>query len=80
MGCAYDAAQGRRPAPPAEDYEAMYAAADRYRTRFGEAAPVYQFMGHPRELAAAMARGEPVTDVELYRRLGMTPPPPDVEL
>jgi hypothetical protein len=30
--------------PPAEDYEAMYAATDRYRARFGEAALVYQLM------------------------------------
>jgi hypothetical protein len=66
--------------PPPGDYEAMDAAVERYRARFGVGPPVWQFMGRPRDLAreldAAVARGERVTDTELYRRLGMEPPPP----
>ncbi len=70
----------RRPA----SREAMFRAADAYRRRFGEAPPTWEFMGRPaelaRELRAAIRRGEPVTAAELYRRLGMTPPPPEAIL
>jgi hypothetical protein len=55
------------------------AAVDAYRAAFGEGPPVWQFMGDIpaliRELRAAVARGEPLTDEDLYRRLGQTPPP-----
>ncbi len=67
----------RRPA----SREAMFRAVDAYRRRFGEAPPTWQFMGRPaelaRELRAAIRRGEPVTAEDLYRRLGVQPPPPD---
>ena len=70
----------RRPA----SREAMFRAADAYRRRFGEAPPTREFMGRPaelaRELRAAIRRGEPVTAAELYRRLGMAPPPTDAIL
>jgi hypothetical protein len=59
-------------------------AADRYRRHFGEGAPVVQFMHRPldlaRELNKAVAENRRVDDDELYRRLGMEKPPPDVEL
>jgi hypothetical protein len=55
-------------------------AADRYRERFGEPAPVWEFMGHPRELERALNEaieaGKPVTAAQLYERFGLTPPPP----
>jgi hypothetical protein len=55
-------------------------AADRYRARFGEPAPTWEFMGYPRELEAALnediERGEQVTAAQLYERFGLTPPPP----
>jgi hypothetical protein len=64
--------------PPLAHYDFMFEAADRYRARFGEAPPIYEFMGWPaavtRELAAAVARGEPLTSAEMYRRIGVTPP------
>lgn len=70
----------RRPA----SREAMFRAADAYRRRFGEAPPTWRFMGRPAELAhelrAAVRRGEPVTEAELYERLGIEPPPPGAEL
>jgi len=53
--------------------EAMFAAADDYRGRFGEAVGTWE-----RELRAAIARGQPVTMEELYERTGV--PPLDVEL
>jgi hypothetical protein len=41
-------------------------------------------MGWPREFArelrAAIRRGEPVTEADLYRRRGIEPPPPDAIL
>src|SRR5215210_2508194 len=52
--------------------EAMFAAADDYRGRFGEAVGTWE-----RELRAAIARGQPVTMEELYERTGV--PPLDVE-
>ena len=62
----------------------MFRAADAYRRRFGEAPPTWQFMGHPaelaRELRTAVCRGKPVMAEDLYRRLGMEPPPPGVIL
>jgi hypothetical protein len=63
---------------------AMFAAADRYRDHFDEAPPVWQFGHRPaalaRELLAAVARGEALTAADLYRRLGIEPPPNDAEL
>lgn len=32
-----------------------------------------------RKLLVAVARGEPLSEAELYRRLGIEPPPPDAE-
>jgi hypothetical protein len=56
-------------------------AMQRYIGRLGEDPPVYQFMEKPRELAeeihAEAARGDPLTALETYRRLGMEPPPAD---
>jgi hypothetical protein len=55
-------------------------AADAYRRRFGQAVGTWEFLGHPRELRAALDEavrtGEPVTAADLYRRLGVAPPPP----
>ena len=69
---------------PSDDSEAMDAAADRYRIRFGMLPPAFEFMGWERELAheldAAVERGEPVTTEELYQRLGLDGLPPDVDL
>jgi hypothetical protein len=67
-----------------EDSEAMDAAADRYRIRFGMLPPAFEFMGWERELAheldAAVERGEPVTTEDLYERLGLDGLPPDALL
>jgi hypothetical protein len=65
-----------------DDCEAMDAAADRYRVRFGMSPPTFEFMGWERELAreldAAVQRGEPLTTEDLYQRLGIAGLPPDV--
>ena len=67
-----------------EDSEAMDAAADRYRVRFGMLPPPFEFMGWERELAheldAAVERGEPVTTEDLYQHLGIAGLPPDAAL
>jgi len=67
-----------------EDSEAMDAAADRYRMRFGMLPPAFEFMGWERELAheldAAVERGEPLTTEDLYQRLGLDGLPPDAPL
>jgi hypothetical protein len=67
-----------------EDSEAMDAAADRYRVRFGMLPPPFEFMGWERELTreldAAVERGEPVTTNDLYQRLGIAGLPPDAVL
>jgi hypothetical protein len=59
-------------------------AVKRYVARFGEGPSVWQFMAWPAELAreidAAAARGERLTATDLYRRLGVEPPPPDAIL
>jgi hypothetical protein len=51
-----------------------------YAGRFGVGPPVWQFLGDVpalvRELRAAVARGEPVTEADLYRLLKQEPPPP----
>jgi uncharacterized protein (DUF1800 family) len=51
-----------------------------YAGRFGVGPPVWQFMGDVpalvRELRAAVARGESVTEADLYRLLKQEPPPP----
>ena len=62
----------------------MFRAVDAYRRHFGEAPPTWRFMGRPealaRELRTAVARGQPVTVEDLYRRLDLPPPPPDAKL
>ena len=67
-----------------EDSEAMDAAADRYRMRFGMLPPAFEFIGWERELAreldAAVERGEPLTTEDLYQRLGLDGLPPDAVL
>jgi hypothetical protein len=64
-----------------DDWRAVQAA-DRYRERFGESPPFWEFQGRPRELErellAAIERGEKVTAAQLYERFGITPPPPGV--
>ena len=54
-------------------------AADRYRDRFGEPFGTWAFMGYPRELERALNEaiesGVPVTEEQLYERLGLDPPP-----
>jgi pantoate kinase len=53
-------------------------AVQQYVSRFGTDPPLYQFMHKPRELAkeirAAVARGQKLTDEDLYRRPGMQSP------
>ena len=69
--------------PPAEDYERMFEMAEAYRAKFGVAVGVYQVMGRPAAVArelAALERGQPLSMDELYRRIGMTPPPDDAVL
>lgn len=70
--------------PSSVDYEALDAAADRYRVRFGMTPPAFEFMGWERELVseldAAVERGKPLTSAELYQRLGIAGLPPDVVL
>jgi hypothetical protein len=67
-----------------EDSEAMDAAADRYRMRFGKLPPAFEFMGWERELAreldAAVERREPLTTEDLYQRLGLDELPPNAVL
>ncbi|MFC7478591.1 hypothetical protein ACFQS7_30020 [Dankookia sp. GCM10030260] len=67
-----------------DDSEAMDAAADRYRVRFGMLPPPFEFMGWERELTreldAAVERGEPLTTEEIYQRLGISGLPPDAIL
>lgn len=67
-----------------DEDEAMDAAADRYRMRFGMLPPAFEFMGWERELAhelnAAVERGVPVTTDDLYQRLGIAGLPPDAVL
>ena len=67
-----------------EDSEAMDAAADRYRIRFGMLPPAFEFMGWERELTrelnAAVERGEPLTTEYLYQRLGLDGLPPNAVL
>jgi hypothetical protein len=59
----------------------MDVAIARYMARFRRSPAVYPFMGRPldlaRELDAAVARGDPLSTLETYRRLGMEPPPAD---
>ena len=64
--------------------EALDAAADRYRMRFGMLPPAFEFMGWEQELVleldAAVKRGEPLTTEGLYERLGIAGLPPDAVL
>ena len=66
------------------DSEALDAAADRYRMRFGMLPPAFEFIGWEQELAreldAAVERGEPLTTEDLYQRLGLSGLPPDAPL
>jgi hypothetical protein len=65
-----------------EEFGEVMWAASAYWQCFGEAAPLYPFVGQP-ELATALReavqRGVPYTVESLARRLGMPVPPPDVE-
>ena len=77
----------RRPRAPDEENaarEAMLAAADRYRERFGEPFGTWGFMDRAREVAreldAAVEAGRRVTEAQVRERLGMTPPPPGAVL
>ena len=67
-----------------DDSEALDAAADRYRMRFGMLPPAFEFIGWEwelaRELDAAVERGEPLTTEDLYQRLGLNGLPPDAPL
>jgi hypothetical protein len=62
---------------------ALEAAEDAYRAKFGEFAPVWGFMAHPRladELLAAAKRGEKLTADTLRARLSAPPSPPSVTI
>ena len=57
---------------------ALEAAEEAYWVSFGEYAPVWGFMAHPRlagELLAAVKRGEKLTADTLQIRLSTSPPP-----
>jgi hypothetical protein len=64
-------------------FSPLAAAVEVYCTRFGEALTAWQFCGRPTALARglliAVARGERMTDTDLYRMLDMTPLPGDLE-
>jgi hypothetical protein len=66
--------------PAPDDYGEIFEAADAYRLRFGQAAPVYLFAEAPglvEALQDAIMTGTPWTLEALAARLKMTLPPED---
>jgi hypothetical protein len=64
-------------------FSPLAAAVEVYRAHVNEAPAAWQFCGRSavltREVLIAVARGEPMTDTELYRMLDMTPLPGDLD-
>jgi hypothetical protein len=63
-----------------DSYGDAYDAADTYRSRFGVAPPVLEFISVPgfaAELRAAIERDVPTSYEDFHKRRGLPPAPPD---